>query len=412
MITAMILDSTLILAIALAVTLFTSITVEATEDVDMDVYHANSLIEWLKSENGFFNPKLELRRVDPSDKTSHFGMFANEDISDRSLLLRIPPSLVLDSAEDDPELTPMVCPLVHNLIKQINLYDDSQYAPYVKYLLDTQPPGQLPSAWTPAAKQLFVRMLGHIDFDLDEALKDFLLYGDLGTRNHLPPADPISWIETEWTYCNDGLIGTPDDHYAALIVIQRAWDDILIPVYDMMSHRNGYWLNTASDDIGEHRGKEAIRVRASRDIKKGEQIYTSYNMCEDCGGRVDNYGTSEILRDYGFVEQFPQSWIFPSGPIGFRIDVSNPEDVEKGEEEKLYVTEWIEDELPDSDDYKLLNNLLIDVKVNKRMVNDSERSMYPDVLDHEWNTMKQYMDAMEVALHVAIDWFEDMEESK
>ena len=41
-----------------------------------------------------------------------------------------------------------------------------------------------------------------------------------------------------------------------------------------------------------------------RDIKAGEQIYNSYNLCESCGGRTKSYGTPEILRDYGFVEQY------------------------------------------------------------------------------------------------------------
>ena len=32
-------------------------------------------------------------------------------------------------------------------------------------------------------------------------------------------------------------------------------------------------------------------------------------MCEDCENREETYGTPETLRDYGFVEQYPQRWI-------------------------------------------------------------------------------------------------------
>lgn len=45
----------------------------------------------------------------------------------------------------------------------------------------------------------------------------------------------------------------------------------------------------------------------------------SYNFCNDCGGRADYYGSFEILRDYGFVEAFPQRWIFHDD-LGFDID--------------------------------------------------------------------------------------------
>lgn len=54
-----------------------------------------------------------------------------------------------------------------------------------------------------------------------------------------------------------------------------------------------------------------VQVFTNRDIIKGEQIcYSSYNMCEDCGGRKYSYGTPDILRDYGFVEQFPNLDLF------------------------------------------------------------------------------------------------------
>lgn len=382
----------------------------SASSIDLDEQHSTSLISWLKSQKGYFNPNLEMRRINPSDPTSHFGMFAKERIPSQSLLLRIPPNIVLDSdTKEPPELTPMICPLVRNLILQLELKGESAYAPYIHYLTDTQPPGQLPSAWTFAAQQLLVRMLGHVDFNLEAALNHWPIEKDLRLRNHLPPLDPIGWVEHEWANdCNSGSIGTKEEQYAALLVVQRAWDDILIPVYDMMSHRNGKWLNTASNDGGVHTDS-GILVHAKRDIEQGEEIYTSYNMCEDCGGRVVSYGTSEILRDYGFVEQMPQSWIFPQLDLGFRIDLKDKDEGEGEDGEDRYVlTEWIEDDEPDEEGYEELQNLLKDVEHNKRMVDSSQRSKYPTILDHEWNTMREYMDAMDLALHVAIDWYEQV----
>ena len=277
-----------------------------------------------------------------------------------------------------------------------------------------------------------MRLLGHVDFNLSKAHEFLPKYKDLRLRNHLPPMDPVGWVEHEWANdCNGGSVGTEEEQYAALLVVQRAWDDILIPVYDMMSHRNGRWLNTASNDGGVHRSNDPnddanddpIIVTALRDITAGEEIYTSYNQCEDCGGRIVSYGTGEILRDYGFVEDFPQSWIFPSVDLGWRIDerpkreVVPPEERERerrrndggdGDDENVYIlTEWIEQDEPDDEQFEGLKSLHQDVVTNKGMIADTERYKYKDdIKDHEWDMMVQYMDAMDLALRVAIDWYE------
>ena len=42
------------------------------------------------------------------------------------------------------------------------------------------------------------------------------------------------------------------------------------------------------------------------------------------------------------------------------------------------------------------------------MVANEERYKYPSILDHEWNMMRDYMSAMELALNIAIDWHEEV----
>lgn len=378
-------------------------TVAATLDVtDADVKHSASIISWLKTKKGYFNPKLEMRRIDPSDPTSIFGMFAKEDISEGSLMVRIPNDVVLHSKENG-EPKAMDCGLVHNLIDQLRLKNDSEYAPYVNYLLETQPPGQLPSAWSKPGKELLMQLLGHQDFSLDEAMIDLNEGGDLNLRNILPPMDPIGWIEHEW-YGDCNGSDDPQAQYAALQVVQRAWDDILIPIYDMINHRNGDWLNTKSDESGVHSG-EPVVVKSKRDIKAGEQIYSTYNMCEDCGARITTYGTSEVLRDYGFVEQYPQTWIFPDLDLGFRIDEGD----EDADGNQLYIlTEWIDEEPDEEDDMDALQEKLAYVVQQKNMLDN--RSAYPDVLDIEWDMMVQYMDAMDLGVRVALQWFDEVNE--
>lgn len=179
-----------------------------------DEEHAQSLIEWLEEkEDGYFNPKLEMRRVDPKDPKSFFGMFVKDGIEEGETLLYIPSSMILDSTEEDPDLDAMTCATVRNLIEQIKLKDESRYAPYINYILDTQPPGAIPSAWTENGKKLLTRVLGGKNGEFPVAL---------------PLADdPFPWIDHWHKYCKGS--DDPIEEYAALIVIQRSWDDILIP---------------------------------------------------------------------------------------------------------------------------------------------------------------------------------------
>ncbi len=174
-----------------------------------DEEHAAKLISWINEEKGFFSPKLEMRRMDPDDPTSFFGMFAKGDFRQGDLMIRVPPQMILDSDGFEEHLA-MNCGTARNLAKQLKLGNESAYAPYVNYLWDTQPPGQLPSAWSDAGQKLFTKVLKR----------------ETGGGT-FPPSEPLSWIEEDWYDDCDGT-ADPTDEYAALLVVQRAWDDILI----------------------------------------------------------------------------------------------------------------------------------------------------------------------------------------
>lgn len=140
---------------------------------------------------------------------------------------------------------------------------------------------------------------------------------------------------------------------------------------------------------------EPIKVRAKRDIKAGEQIYTTYNHCEDCANRYTTYGTPEILRDYGFIEQFPQTWIFPEQDVGFRIDENEDGDV--------VVVEWVEEE-PDEDDMIDFQEVLKQVEETKEKYLTSRNTNVPD---NEWKIITDYMNSLEFAMSVAITAYND-----
>jgi hypothetical protein len=359
--------------------LFIPLVVNAT--AGLDEKHAAALISWLQESGGFFHPNLEMRRVDRTDSNSRFGMFAKGPISHEETMLQIPTEMILDSREEEPVvLAAMMCGTVRNLIEQLKLKDDSKYAPYVNYLLETQPPGQIPSAWSDAGKELLMKVL-----EGDSA-------GEDSEYIVLPPSYPLTWVD-EWVETCNGS-NDPLEIYAALMIIQRSWDDILIPVFDMMSHRNGDWTNTASN--GLHKGEPA-EVYASRDIEAGEEIYTTYNHCEDCGARYTTYGTPEILREYGFVEQVPQSWNFHELDIGFRMDRMYDENGDELEDE-YEITEWIFGE-PDNDDIGELSLRYAQVvELGETLLKERDEN----VPDREWNTIVDYVIAMELAIKIAI----------
>jgi len=337
--------------------------------------HSAHLLKWLREEGGFFHPDLEMRRLDSTDPASFFGMFAKNDISIDELLITVPTSVIVDSGEvTTHDHTDLQCDTIINLTHQLYLGDKSEYAPYVNYLLETQHAGQLPSGWSKAGKKLLQTVLG-----------------GSGPNQNLPPDYPTDWMEDYYDECG----GDKDDElgkFAALLVIQRGWDNLLLPVYDMMSHRNGLWLNTKCDE-SVHDGNP-ISVEAKRDIKAGEQIYTSYNMCEDCSNRVKSYGTSEILRDYGFVEGYPQQWIFHDIGIRFRLDETEPDGGD------IVLTEWVNHEEADADDVELMMGLLEQIQ---ETINNTLKIRDTEVPDYEWNLVVEYMNAMEVALDVAIN---------
>lgn len=65
------------------------------------------------------------------------------------------------------------------------------------------------------------------------------------------------------------------------------------------------------------------------------------------------------------------------------------------------VTEWITGE-PDEEDFIKLRHILENIRKNKLLMEN--RDDYSDVPDHEWNTMEEYLDAMDFGIQIALNW--------
>jgi|UniRef100_A0A8J9RY90 spermidine synthase len=382
--------------------------------------HGKALVDWIRSKGGFFHSKIELRRFDANDPTSPYGVFANEDISDKELLFEVPRSCLLDAindykvgdkiegffvnkewhpatvaafypeddtfdvAYDDGDFesrvprssiqwpsSAMNCGTVRSLLREFDLGEESDYAPFTNYLRE-QPYGQLPSAWSVAGKSLLLEMLGQ----------------DLSGKQTLPPFEALDWLTSGWHNLCRGSTD-PFAENAAMMVVQRCWDELLIPIYDMVSHRNGRWLNTQSNSVQDG---GPVSVTASRKIQAGEELYSTYNFCTDCDARAHWYGTGEILRDYGFVELYPQRWLFPDQKISFDIDEKlNEEGKPTGE----MIIHW------NGLTATTLDFLEKQIRRLDFFAETELRSRDVEVLDYEWDTINQYHQALSIAMKEA-----------
>jgi hypothetical protein len=100
--------------------------------------------------------------------------------------------------------------------------------------------------------------------------------------------------------------------FAFATVVSRGWTDKLIPVLDLMNHRGGRYFNIDTTSVHDVR-QDAIEAYATRPIKRGEQLHISFMDCAEEHEYRFEYVLPQLLRDIGFVDQYPQRWIFPTG---------------------------------------------------------------------------------------------------
>jgi len=154
------------------------------------------------------------------------------------------------------------------LAEEIRKGNESEFAPYTNYL-SSRPTGLIPSFWSDAGQKL----LSAVDdgqfagAELEEGLA--IVFGPHSVCSQISD-DPIFNLARE-------------------SVMTRADDDVLTPGYDFTNHQNGGNLNM-DHEIVMH---QHVIVKALTPIQAGGQIINSYNMCAECGNRLNNgYGTS------------------------------------------------------------------------------------------------------------------------
>eukprot|EP00980_Cylindrotheca_fusiformis_P012889 scaffold3210_cov113-Cylindrotheca_fusiformis.AAC.1 len=247
--------------------------------------------KWVNAQkNGYFNPKLEIRTIPFTN--GRMGIFAKEIVEEDEVIAHIPWSLIIgtdeEEDEDDDDTDGILdCGTVRNLANELKLGEKSDYAPYINYLL-AQREGQIPSTWSEKGKELLMNVLG-------------------GNRG-LPPSSAVDMLEVEWVEECKGDPTDPIAVKAAELVFSKNDVGLMVPLYDLIQHRNGEYTNTKTIvKVGKYH-----KTVASRPLNPGEQLYMTYDLCEDCDEEAveQGYGTSEIFRDHGIIEEYPQRWTF------------------------------------------------------------------------------------------------------
>ena len=191
------------------VAMITAATATATTTVESSTAElGKKVLEWIhQSKGGHVHPDQEFR-VDP--ETGVTGLFATDMIPKGTVLCQVPWELILQS--DDPnEEGQMCCGTVKAVAREMRKGNQSFYAPYVNYL-NAQPHDDVPSAWSPEGQKLLRELVGgHIEKPL------------------IPPTEPTEWLSYDWfTRCR-GSRADALATKAALLVLQRSDDAILIP---------------------------------------------------------------------------------------------------------------------------------------------------------------------------------------
>ena len=159
-----------ILSLALGLIKFSA--VGAAEGADFGIF------EWIhNAPGGFYHPDQDFR-ADP--ETGAMGVFATKDIPEGTTLVRVPWSHLIKS--DDPEEAgQLCCGTVESLARELRKGEESEYAPYIKYV-QNQAVDQIPSGWSAQGKAFLQEIVGGAD----------------AKSQVLPPEDPSHWLVDDW----------------------------------------------------------------------------------------------------------------------------------------------------------------------------------------------------------------------
>jgi len=356
-------------------TCFIQTTCTATDvDENKQLNIVSEMVDWLRANGAFINPKAEVRRAIAGDPASPLGVFATETLQEGELVCSIPWEVILKPR--DPKHDEWDCGTVEATFDAMN---SSNPSPYGKYLL-SQPRGYLPAFWSQQGQELFSELLG--------------------SDAQLPPYRIQDALKVDWAdYCEGGAdkLKDPMQLHARMLVLARADYQYMIPWYDLFNHDNAKY-NLAHKFSYEQLAEEqkGVEIVTTKVIQPGEQLYNSYNRCTICWDRKDWFGTPEMLERYGFVESMPQFWLFAAPRIKFELDWKDKNE-STGELEVDFLVPLSQRGV------EFLRNGLNRLETLGEQKKNAAVMADADIPKSEWDIIWQYHDALMVAMKAALD---------
>jgi hypothetical protein len=182
----------------------------------------HGVLEWIANQPGaYYNPKQFM-----DERNGLVGIFATAPIAKGELLCRIPWEWTIQG--DTLEASQLSCSLVANLQRQLELGKESKYAPYILYLKNLSD-HQLVSTWSKAGQDLMLRVLGQTREENNHP--EVYIGHPHSLAGRFPPELVTNWLVGDY---QDDCQGDHTGYKAALSVITRSDDSILIPGYDFV----------------------------------------------------------------------------------------------------------------------------------------------------------------------------------
>lgn len=162
------------------------------------------MVEWIRENGGYFSEKILFRQLDPNADDSPNGLFALDHIEKDETLMVIPVKCLLSSDS--------ICGTARALVEEYYKGENSFFRDYVQYLFeDESKRKQLPDRWSEEAQDILRMYVG------DEL---YLPFGDRSFEDDC-----------------DGEGEDPIEEDAYDFVVSRSWNEVMIPVYDMVNHK-------------------------------------------------------------------------------------------------------------------------------------------------------------------------------
>ncbi|KAG7349140.1 spermidine synthase [Nitzschia inconspicua] len=303
----------------------------SSHDADMD---GLAMVDWLvQKHGGMVSEKIELRRVPRGFGGWDFGVFVTQDVEEDEILMTIPLSSMISSAkriirksDDGEETTTEVapqsngrreCETIHNMVLEYQRGESSNYFPYMRYVFEGYGNlwGEAPNTWSDKGKAVLLdTVIGRELAPNREFVERFSYAEDCESLPENEDDDDDDDIEEKMERSSRPPETPVDEETRRMLdrayvyFLARSRGDTIIPLYDLIPHRNGKWLNAVAQLIPEDR---AVAVYADRDIQKGERLYTWRNECEHlgCDDLADFSVTQYSFSLYGVVDDYPRRWL-------------------------------------------------------------------------------------------------------